>query len=251
MKGILLAGGTGTRLLPLTHITNKHLIAVYDRPMIDYPLNFLIKNGISDILVVSGREHAGHFVNYLGSGKDRNINLTYKVQEKAGGIADALGLAEDFAHGENVAVILGDNFFEDVLDKDIKNFDALVKESGPASNIFLKSVAHPEHFGVAMMSASDNRILHLEEKPVNAKTNLAITGFYLFDNSVFSKIKKLEPSKRGELEITDVLKFYLEDNRLFSSVLAGFWGDMGQFTTLAEVIGWLKNNRDAGDNRMI
>ncbi len=244
MKGIILAGGTGTRLLPLTHITNKHLIAVYDRPMIDYPLNALIKNGISDILIISGREHAGHFVNYLGSGKDRNVRLTYKVQEKAGGIADALGLAEDFAHGENIAVILGDNFFEDVLEKEIQSFDPLVREGGPASKIFLKPVAHPEHFGVAMMSTADNKIMHLEEKPLNAKTNLAITGFYLFDNSVFDRIKKLTPSKRGELEITDVLKFYLEDDRLYSCLLSGFWGDMGQFTTLAEVIGWLKNNKE-------
>ena len=243
MKGVILAGGEGTRLRPLTHITNKHLIAVYDRPMIDYPLNTLLKSGIRDILVVSGREHAGHFVSYLGSGKDWDAHFTFRVQEEAGGIADALALAEDFARGENISVILGDNFFEDTLKDEIENFDAHVREKGPASKIFLKPVEHPEHFGVAMMSSSGNKIIHLEEKPINSQTNLAITGFYLFDNSVFSKIKRLTPSRRGELEITDVLKFYLEEGRLSSHVLPRFWGDMGQFITLAEVIGWLKNNR--------
>ncbi|MDP3729373.1 MAG: sugar phosphate nucleotidyltransferase [bacterium] len=236
MKGIILAGGTGARLRPLTNITNKHLIAVYDRPMIDYPLQTLLKSGIRDILIVSGREHAGHFINYLGSGKDFDAQFTFRVQEQAGGIADALGLAESFTEGKSVAVILGDNFFEDIPKEEIDNFNT-------GSKIFLKSVDHPEHFGIATMSTANNKILHLEEKPINSPTNLAITGFYLFDNSVFSKIKHLVPSKRGELEITDVLKSYLGEGSLHSTVLSRFWGDMGQFATLAEVITWLQGNK--------
>lgn len=231
MKGVLLAGGSGTRLRPLTNIVNKHLIAVYDRPMIEYPINILKALGMQDILVVSGREHAGGFLNYLGSGKDHGVNFTYKVQEEAGGIAEALGLAEDFANGEPVAVILGDNFFQ-------YSFGIAGLPVGDTAFVFLKSVHDPERFGVAELVATEDNekghvVKEIVEKPSKPKTNLAVTGLYLYPNLVFEAIRMLRPSERGELEITDVNNFFIKQGRLRAIKVDGFWSDMGTPQSLA------------------
>ncbi len=227
MKGVLLAGGHGTRLKPLTNITNKHLVAVYDKPMIEYPLATLVGAGVTDILVVSGREYAGDFLEYLGSGKDRGLEFTYRVQEEAGGIAQALGLAEKFAEGQDILVILGDNYFEDMPD-----FSTLVYKG--LAGIVLKKVPDPERFGVA--NFEEHVLTSLEEKPETPKSNLAITGLYFYPPDVFKVIKTLKPSKRGELEITDVNNHYLSEKRLASTEIEGFWSDMGTPESLGKTI---------------
>ncbi len=223
MKGIILAGGTGSRLYPLTKVTNKHLLPVYDKPMIYYPLQTLVAAGIKDIMIVSGRGHVGHFLELLGSGKDLGVRLTYEIQEGAGGIAQALGLAESWAGTDNVAVILGDNIFQDDIRKDVESF-----ESG--AKIFLKEVTDAHRFGVAEVKGS--RVLGIEEKPKAPKSNLAVTGLYLYDAGVFEVIKTLRPSGRGELEITDVNNAYIRRGAMEFSVLAGFWSDAGTFESL-------------------
>ena len=195
MKGIILAGGTGSRLYPLTKVTNKHLLPVYDKPMIYYPLQTLMDAGIKDIMIVSGRGHAGHFLELLGSGADIGVHFTFEIQEQAGGIAQALGLAEDFADKEDVAVILGDNIFQDNVYKAVESF-----KSG--ARIFLKEVPDAKRFGVAEIKG--NKIISIEEKPKLPKSNLAVTGLYIYDPGVFEIIRTLKPSGRGELEITDV-----------------------------------------------
>ena len=223
MKGIILAGGTGSRLYPLTKVTNKHLLPVYDKPMIYYPLQTLIAAGIKDIMIVSGRGHVGHFLELLGSGKEFGIRLTYEIQEGAGGIAQALGLAESWSGTDNVAVILGDNIFQDDIRKDVESF-----ESG--AKIFLKEVTDAHRFGVAEVKG--NRVLGIEEKPRTPKSNLAVTGLYLYDAGVFATIKTLKPSGRGELEITDVNNAYIRRNAMEFAVLLGFWSDAGTFESL-------------------
>ncbi|MDN7013580.1 dTDP-4-dehydrorhamnose reductase [Methanoculleus sp. FWC-SCC3] len=223
MKGIILAGGTGSRLYPLTKVTNKHLLPVYDKPMIYYPLQTLVAAGIKDIMIVSGRGHVGHFLELLGSGKDLGVRLTYEIQEGAGGIAQALGLAESWAGTDNVAVILGDNIFQDDIRKDIESF-----ESG--AKIFLKEVPDAQRFGVAEVKGS--RVIGIEEKPKVPKSNLAVTGLYLYDAGVFEIIRTLKPSGRGELEITDVNNAYIRRSAMEFSVLEGFWSDAGTFESL-------------------
>lgn len=223
MKGVILAGGTGSRLMPCTKVTNKHLLPVYNKPMIFYPLQTLIDAGIKDILIVSGPGHAGHFLNLLGSGKDFGARLKFEIQDEAGGIAQALGLAEDFADNEGVAVILGDNIFEDNMKKKAMNFKSGAK-------IFLKEVSDPQRFGVAEVKGT--KVISIEEKPKKPKSNLAVTGFYIYDPDVFSIIKKLKPSARGELEITDVNNEYIRKGRMEAAFLNGFWSDAGTFDSL-------------------
>jgi glucose-1-phosphate thymidylyltransferase len=223
MKGIILAGGTGSRLYPLTKVTNKHLLPVYDKPMIYYPLQTLVAAGIKDIMIVSGRGHVGHFLELLGSGKELGVRLTYEIQEGAGGIAQALGLAEAWAGTDNVAVILGDNIFQDDIRKDVESF-----ESG--AKIFLKEVPDAHRFGVAEVKGS--RVLGIEEKPKAPKSNLAVTGLYLYDTEVFEIVKTLKPSGRGEFEITDVNNAYIRRGAMEFSILPGFWSDAGTFESL-------------------
>ncbi len=226
MKGIILAGGTGSRLRPLTKITNKHLLPVYDKPMICYPLKTLMDAGIKDILIVSGPEHAGHFLRLLGSGKKFNARISYEIQDEPGGIAQALGLAESFARNEKCAVILGDNIFEDNILEDVKAFE----NQGCEAHIFLKSVPDAFRFGVAEISR--NEILSIEEKPKTPKTDFAVTGLYMYAPSVFSIIKTLKPSSRGELEITDVNNEYIKRKSMRFSMIRGFWSDAGTFESL-------------------
>jgi len=229
MKGVILAGGTGTRLRPLTNITNKHLIAVYDKPMIMYPLITLIKAGIRDILIVSGREHAGHFIEFLGSGKEHGVRLSYKVQNEAGGIAQALLLAEDFSDRKPVTVILGDNIFED-------NFKKAVSSFRKGARIFLKKVQDPERFGVPELNKQ--RVVKIVEKPTKPPTSFAVTGLYQYDTDVFRIVKKLKPSERGELEITDVNNAYIKKGALRAEFVKGFWSDAGTFDSLARATQW-------------
>ncbi len=223
MKGIILAGGTGSRLHPLTKVTNKHLLPVYDKPMVYYPLHTLINAGIKDIMIVSGRGHAGHFLELLGSGNDFGITLTYEIQEKAGGIAQALGLAESWADADEVAVILGDNIFQDDVKDDVTSFRKGAK-------IFLKEVPDAKRFGVAELEG--NRVVSIEEKPKHPKSDYAVTGLYLYDPEVFSTIRTLKPSGRGELEITDVNNAYLRKGVMQYALLKGFWSDAGTFDSL-------------------
>jgi len=223
MKGIILAGGTGSRLYPLTKVTNKHLLPVYDQPMIYYPLYTLVNAGITEIMIVSGRGHAGHFLELLGSGAEFGVRLTYEIQEKAGGIAEALGLAGSWADDDNVAVILGDNIFEDNVKADLSSFKNGAK-------IFLKEVPDASRFGVVELQK--DTVVSIEEKPKNPKSNYAVTGLYLYDSKVFSIIKKLKPSGRGELEITDVNNDYLKKGRIQYSILKGYWSDAGTFNSL-------------------
>jgi glucose-1-phosphate thymidylyltransferase len=223
MKGIILAGGTGSRLLPLTKVTNKHLLPVYDKPMIYYPLETLINAGIRDIMIVSGRGHAGHFLELLGSGYEFGVKLTYEIQETAGGIAQALGLASHWADNDPVAVILGDNIFQDNVIADITSFRKGAK-------IFLKEVPDAHRFGVAELGT--DHVISIEEKPKHPKSNFAVTGLYLYDPDVFEIIKTLKPSGRGELEITDVNNAYIRKGALQYSILKGFWSDAGTFESL-------------------
>lgn len=223
MKGIILAGGNGRRLNPLTDVTNKHLLPVYDKPMIFYPLNSLLQTGIRDILIVTGKEYAGGFLKLLGSGRKFNCRFTFEVQEDASGIAHALGLAEDFVDGEDCAVILGDNIYEDDFASEINHFNS-------GAHIFLKEIADAKRFGVAEIN--ENKIIEISEKPVNPKSNLAVTGFYIYDNEVFKIIKMLKPSGRGELEITDVNNHYIKEGKMNYSIVNGDWTDAGTFESL-------------------
>jgi len=231
MKGVILAGGFGTRLRPLTLVTNKHLLPVYDKPMILYPLETLKKAGVSEIMVVCGKEHGGHFMNLLGSGKEYGVKLSYALQHGAGGIAEAVGLVEDFADEGKIAAILGDNIFEDDFSKDLQAFE---KQSG--AKVFVKEVQDPHRFGVAEIK--EDKIIGIEEKPSKPKSNLVITGLYLFDADIFSKIKTLQPSSRGELEITDVNNLYIQEGRLSYAFVNGFWSDAGTFETLLKSAEW-------------
>ncbi|MFA6421994.1 MAG: sugar phosphate nucleotidyltransferase [Candidatus Buchananbacteria bacterium] len=228
MRGIILAGGHGTRLMPCTKVTNKHLLPVYDKPMILYPLETLMAAGIKDIMIVSGTGHAGHFLELLGSGRDYGIRISYAVQEKAGGIAEALGLCEDFADNDKIAVILGDNIYAEY--DQIKNgvSDFAVQNRG--AKIFLKEVVDPSRFGVAELNGS--AVKKIEEKPSEPKSNLAVTGFYCYDSQVWEIIKTLKPSGRGELEITDVNNFYIDNSIMTYETLRGDWTDAGTFESL-------------------
>ena len=234
MKGILLAGVRGTRLLPLTQITNKHILPIFNKAMIEYPLQTLLQAGIKDILVVSGREHAGDFIEYLGSGSDYKANFTYKVQVEAGGIAHALFLAEDFVGGDSMTVILGDNIFED-------NFSSKLRDFKVGARIFLKEVANPERFGVAILKG--NKVTKVIEKPKVPPTNLAVTGIYQYDDDVFGIIKKLKPSAREELEITDVNNAYIKVGKMKAEIVSGFWSDAGTFESMVKSINWVAKRK--------
>jgi glucose-1-phosphate thymidylyltransferase len=232
MKGVILAGGTGSRLYPLTKVTNKHLLPVYDKPMIYYPIQTLINAGIKEIMIVSGKGHAGHFLELLGSGSELGVRLTYEIQEEAGGIAQALGLAEDFADNSPVTMILGDNIFQDNIIDSVKSFTSGAK-------IFLKEVSDAHRFGVAEIDG--NRIISIEEKPKIPKSSLAVTGLYIYDSRVFEIIRNLKPSGRGELEITDVNNAYVRMGEMEYSILEGFWSDAGTFESLFRASELVKN----------
>lgn len=228
MKGVILAGGLGTRLYPLTFATNKHLLPVFDKPMIYYPISTLVHAGIKDILVVTGGPHAGDFIRVLQNGKDFGVeHLEYAYQNSGdGGIADALKLAEDFTDGQPLAVILGDNCTDADISKEVKSFKG-------GALIFLKKVDDPERFGIAKLDPKDKtKIISVEEKPQKPKSNLAITGVYLYDNQVFNYIQQIKHSSRGQLEITDVNDLYMKAGSLRWASLNGFWSDAGTFESL-------------------
>jgi glucose-1-phosphate thymidylyltransferase len=227
MKGVILAGGLGTRLFPLTKITNKHLLPIYDRPMIYYPIEKLVRAGIHDILIVTGGNHAGDFLKLLGNGKDfglRHLNYTY--QEGEGGIADALSLTEYFAEGQPIVVILGDNIFQGDITKAVRNF----RHQGEGAKVILKEVEDPQRFGVAELEG--DKIVRIVEKPQIPKSNLIVTGVYMYDNRVFDFIKTLVPSERGELEITDVNNAYIKTGQMTHEIIDGWWTDAGTFESL-------------------
>jgi len=226
MKGVVLAGGTGSRLFPLTKITNKHLLPVYDKPMIYYPIETLVSAGIHEILIVTGGRNAGDFLRLLGNGKQFGAHLNYTYQEGEGGIAEALGLAEHFAHGDRICVILGDNLIEGTIRDAVDAF----KAQPDGARILLKEVPDAERFGVAEVVG--DRITGIEEKPVHPKSNLAVTGIYMYDATVFDKIKTLVPSSRGELEITDVNNAYIARGEMGFDVLSGYWTDAGTHESL-------------------
>ena len=226
MKGIILAGGTGSRLFPLTKVTNKHLLPVGRVPMIFHPLQKLTQAGITEILVVTGTEHMGDVVGLLGSGKEFACSITYRVQDEAGGIAQALALAENFCNDEPMTVILGDNVFEDDIGPGVRAFD----QDRTGASIFLKQVDHPNRFGVAEIDG--DRIVSIEEKPEKPRSHFAVCGIYIFDNDVFDIIRELKPSGRGELEITDVNNAYIAAGRMRYAVLSGWWTDAGTFESL-------------------
>ncbi len=222
MKGVLLAGGTGSRLSPLTKVTNKHLLPVYKQPMIYYPLQKMKEMGVESVLLVSGRGHAGHFLELLGGGNEFGLRLAYEVQEEAGGIAQALSLAEDFVGDERFVVILGDNIFQDDLAEAVKDFENSENEA----HVFLKGVNHPQSYGVPRFEGE--RIVEILEKPQVPPSELAVTGCYLYTPAVFDLIRQLKPSARGELEITDVNDHYVKQGKMGHSLLKGCWGDCGE-----------------------
>ena len=242
MKGVILAGGLGTRLAPLTRVTNKHLLPVYDRPMIYYPIRTLINAGIREILIVTGGSNAGDFLKLLGNGKDfglRHIDYTY--QEGEGGIADALALAEYFADEGPICVILGDNLIEN----NIAGAAAAFREQKGGAKILLKEVPDPERFGVPVLEGE--KVVRIEEKPKDPKSRYAVTGIYMYDAQVFEMIKRLEPSARGELEITDVNNMYIEKGQLTWDVLDGWWTDAGTFPSLLHASNLVK---ETGANKL-
>jgi glucose-1-phosphate thymidylyltransferase len=226
MKGVILAGGTGSRLFPLTKVTNKHLLPVGREPMIFHPVGKLTQAGIEEILIVTGVDHMGDVVNLLGSGKDFGCRFTYKVQDEAGGIAQALGLAENFAGRAPLCVILGDNIFED----SIAPFVTAFAKQEKGARVLLRKVPDPGRYGVAQVDGS--RIIGIEEKPKSPKSDLAVTGIYFYDAQVFDLIRTLKPSARGELEITDVNTAYLRAGALQYDLMSGWWTDAGTFDSL-------------------
>lgn len=227
MKGVILAGGTGSRLYPLTKVTNKHLLPVGRYPMICYPVAKLAEAGIREILVVTGTEHVGSVVGTLGSGHDLGLEFTYRVQDAAGGIAEALSLARDFVDGGPFVVVLGDNIFEDSLNE----FVARYREQGTGARVLLKQVPDPERYGVPEIV--NGRITRIEEKPTHPKSSFCVTGIYMYDRVAMEAVRTLKRSSRGELEITDVNNAYAERGLLRHDVLAGWWTDAGTFPSLA------------------
>jgi glucose-1-phosphate thymidylyltransferase len=240
MKGVVLAGGTGSRLFPLTKITNKHLLPIFDRPMIYYPISTLVDAGIRDILIVTGGRNAGDFLRLLANGKEFGLNhINYTYQEGEGGIADALNLAEHFADGDKLCVILGDNIIEGSIRQAVDEF----RQQSAGARILLKEVADAERFGVAEISGG--LILNIVEKPKQPKSNYAVTGIYLYDGTVFDKIRHLVPSRRGELEITDVNNAYIREGTMSFSFLDGWWTDAGTFDSLLRANNLVAQSRAA------
>lgn len=246
IKGIILAGGSGSRLLPLTKVTNKHLLPIYNKPMIYYPLQTFILAGIKDIMIVSGKWHAGHILELLGDGSEFGVSLSYAIQEKAGGIAQALGLCKRFAKGYNVAVILGDNIYEDKFD---------FSDFREGAKVYLKRVPDPQRFGVARVRISkldENKIIEIIEKPDITRVDnelidkhgwgFAVTGLYLYDNTIFDKIDCLRPSNRGELEISDINNMYIKEGKIDYEIVNGFWSDAGQFESLFKASSFVRDN---------
>jgi len=227
MKGVILAGGLGTRLMPLTKVTNKHLLPIYNKPMIFYPIQTLVDADIEDILIVTGGENAGEFLRLLGNGNQFGLeHIHYTYQQGEGGIAEALGLAEHFADGDSVIVILGDNIIEDNIKPAVDDF----RKNETGAKLMLKEVDDPERFGVAHIK--NNRITRIIEKPENPRSNYAVTGIYMYDAEVFNFIKNLKPSERGELEITDVNNNYISSGKMKFDFLQGWWTDAGTFRSL-------------------
>jgi len=246
MKGVILAGGLGTRLRPLTHILNKHLLPVYDRPMVYYPLQCLKNAGITEVMVVTGGPHAGAFFNLLKNGEAFGLDrLCYAFQEGEGGIADALSLAESFVDGDDVCVILGDN----IIERNIVDAAESFREQGGGAKILLKQVPDPERFGVVALEGmhGDQRVVDIIEKPVDPPSNLAVIGIYFYDSSVFSICREQAPSHRGELEITDVNRTYLERGQLTYDVLDGWWIDAGTHDALRKATNLVA---DTGSNNV-
>jgi glucose-1-phosphate thymidylyltransferase len=245
MKGVVLAGGTGSRLFPLTKITNKHLLPIYDKPMIFYPIQTLVDAGIRDILIVTGGKNAGDFLRLLANGKEFGLtHLDYTYQEGEGGIAEALGLAQHFAEGERICVILGDNIIEGSIREAVEDFQR--QPSG--AKILLKEVEDAERFGVAEIEGE--RIIGIEEKPKKPRSNFAVTGIYLYDETVFDKIGTLAPSLRGELEITDVNNAYIREGTMTFAYLEGWWTDAGTFDSLLRASNLVAQSR-AKDGRPV
>jgi glucose-1-phosphate thymidylyltransferase len=223
MKGVILAGGTGSRLHPLTKITNKHLLPVYDKPMIFHPIETLVSAGVSEIMVVTGGNHAGEFLRLLGSGKEFGCTtLQYAYQERAGGIAEALGLAEDFVDGDKCIVMLGDNILGESIRPYVQNFE----RQDRGARILLKEVPNPQAYGVPIIQ--DNQIVIIQEKPSHPRTSYAVIGVYLYDREVWEIAKMLRPSGRGELEITDVNNAYIDRGLMEYDIISGWWGDAGE-----------------------
>ncbi len=228
MRGVILAGGLGTRLYPLTHVTNKHLLPVYNKPMIFYPIETLVASGITDILIITSGPHVGHFLAVLKNGKELGVrHIEYAYQEKPdGGIADALSIAEDFADNGPITVILGDNTTDADISESVKLFKG-------GATVFLKEVTDPQRFGVAEFDPKDpTKVIDIEEKPLKPKSNKAVTGVYIYDHEVFSYLKKIKPSDRGQLEITDINNIYIKEKKLKWAPLEGFWSDAGTYDSL-------------------
>ncbi len=242
MKGIILAGGLGTRLHPLTRVTNKHLLPVWNKPMVHYPIECLVKAGITDIMLVTGGNNAGDFLRLLGNGAEFGLkHLNYNYQQGEGGIADALRLCEHFADGAPVCVVLGDN----IIEKSIRRAVSKFREQKKGAKIILKEVPDPERFGVATLSGE--KVVRIVEKPQNPQSNKAVIGIYMYDGRVWNVIKTLKPSDRGELEITDVNNWYIRDGSMTYEVLEGWWTDAGTFESLHRAACLVA---DGGANRM-
>ncbi len=235
MKGIILAGGQGTRLSPLTRVTSKQLLPVYDQPMIYYPLQTLLKAGIEDILIIIAPDHAGDFLKLLGSGKDFGCDFTYEIQEKAEGLAQAFLIGEDFIGDDDVTLILGDNLFEDDFSQPIQSF----KSGG---RVFAKKVPDPERFGVVEFD-SNKHAISIEEKPEVPKSEYAVTGLYIYDSTVVDKAKSLKPGKRGELEITDLNNLFLQEGTMDVAFVEGQWFDTGTFESMFEATSFAREKR--------
>ena len=238
LKGVILAGGLGTRLYPLTKVTSKHLLPVGNEPMVFHSVKQLTTSGITDLLIVTNPEYVGDFVNALGSGKDFGCEFTYRVQEEAKGIAHALALAEGFAGGDRIAVLLGDNIFETSIQHAVNDFQAQQR----GARVLLKEVPDPERYGVATLNS--NHIVAIEEKPEHPKSNYAVVGVYFYDASVFDIIRTVEPSARGEYEITAVNNAYIDRGELEYSLVQGKWVDAGTFDSLTEAHQILLNSSD-------
>ncbi|MCX6820869.1 MAG: sugar phosphate nucleotidyltransferase [Candidatus Aenigmarchaeota archaeon] len=241
MRGVILAGGTGSRLHPCTHVTNKHLLPVYDKPMIFHPIETLKTLGVTDILIVTGGNSIGDFMQLLGSGENLGVKFTYKIQDKPMGIAHALLLAEDFSKGDKVVVVLGDNVFDNAK---IPTFSAADNDKAV---IFMKEVDDPERFGVATVDEV-GQVLGIEEKPKQPKSNYAVTGLYVYPPDVYEFIRTLAPSARGELEITDVNNFYIKNGRMCAVKLDGFWSDAGTFPSLMRASNFLWSKAEDARN---
>lgn len=223
MKGVVLAGGSGARLMPLTKITNKHLLPVFNKPMIYYPLECLVRAGIDEVLLVTGGNHAGEFLRLLGNGKELGLrSLQYTYQERAGGIAEALALAKDFAEHGPIVLVLGDNILEKSIAQAVRDF----RQQKVGAKILLSPVENPQAYGIA--EVKDGRVVSIVEKPANPKSKMAVIGIYFYDQHVFEFVAGLKPSARGELEITDVNNAYLQRGQLTYNVVDGWWGDAGE-----------------------